>query len=141
MNSTESSQTPNAFKLVEYVCQFCAKAGAVKFDPVGFLMCRPEHWTPLAACDKCADYEEARRRIEDEIFKVVRASTLCRKNPDAQEKCRLAVVGLTKRFAALVCTYHNKTDVWEPDFPNAMLDKPEKVSSYLKDYRRCITKI
>lgn len=119
-----------------YSCRICATKRVAEYDddcPIGNL----DAWRKLLVCDRCHDYCIARIRIERSIaaacFMLVRA-----KINDKAEKMAVdikpLVERLTKKLATVCCDYYRLTNVWDPEFVDQLIARPEKVGVILGVY-------
>ena len=128
-----------------YVCKFCRRPGIVeapKESIPALTMMDMEKWLPILACDRCADYHSARITLRDRITKV--AVTLIRARQSREETSELmlfvrkAFGDLTQQFAGLVCRYHKRHEVWEPEFIQLLVEKPDRTHEILRNFERQI---
>ncbi|MBM2845749.1 MAG: hypothetical protein HW407_1061 [Bacteroidetes bacterium] len=101
-------------------------------------MFKMEHWLPLLSCDRCADYHEEKNRLRERIGKAAYATQRLRFmgawNEGSEKVAREKLAGLTQAFAELVCRHYRKVTVWEPEFVDMLIGKPEEVNRILDRY-------
>ena len=128
---------------VAYKCKFCGRNGETSYSSD----CPPlrlERWLPLLACNRCADFHRSRNRLVDDVWAHCYSLSLAIES-HAHDREMLAEVRTlarerlnrkTKAFAALVCAFHHKAVIWEPDFTQMLLDAPRKCHQILSHYER-----
>jgi hypothetical protein len=96
----------------------------------------------FATCNRCADYFVTRNRLRDAIARVCGVLTLVRGAGHEQEKesrmvCKISdkLEQLTKDYAQAVSTYYRTQTLWDIEFVNMLMDRPEMVNSVLDHYR------
>lgn len=117
-------------KTLDYQCKFCGKPGVAKL-PDGAIV-DAEKWKTLIACDPCAKYNEERneviRRIRWIIGKTIQMGVT--------EELRAAMVRLTKKLSHLSAQFHQRPDIWEPQFAEMLLLNPDKTGTLLEHFER-----
>jgi len=128
-----------------YKCKICGRPGVARYDdscPINSL----QAWVSMLAHDRCHDYAIARRRVERSISAV--CDTILRTRvhdnfPDdvtverakhTVESARPILSFLTHRYADICCAYHHLQTIWEPDFPQQLLDHPDKSKLIMTTY-------
>lgn len=131
---------------IEYVCKFCGRPGVAclpddidssslegeSFFSVGF-------WKRILCCNRCADYMESKRALTTRIIKVAMLYYANKRNtstPEKETKVRESLTFLTKQFASLVSKHFDKLNVWDNEFVNMLMDRPEKAASICASYIR-----
>lgn len=139
---------------VAYKCKMCGHEGVVipetleqgkdmdaAFEVFPDLV---KKWSKMLTCNRCADYLSDRR---DSLRKIRRAcelliaSRMTKKGPKLMEmetKIRDGFTSLTKRFATITCYYFHKTNVWDVEFVNMLMDKPKDGMIIASHYTRLI---
>lgn len=139
---------------VAYKCKMCGREGVVipetldqgkdmdsAFEVFPDLV---NKWSKMLTCNRCADYLSDRR---DSLRKIRRAcellvaSRMIKKGPKLMEmetRIRDGLTALTKRFAAITCHYFNKSNVWDVEFVNMLMDKPKEAMNVASHYTRLI---
>ncbi len=127
----------------EAKCKFCQKPLRLEIDE-RCPRADAEFWITLAACNRCADYQNAVARLAESMASICRALLISRAGntpkPEVQERYRTLLVDKTKHYAKAVCDHFHKMTVWEPDFAQMIFDKPQQLDIVLSGYRRGIPK-
>lgn len=117
-------------KTLEYQCKFCGKPGRAKLPDDAIV--DAEKWKTLMACNPCAKYNEERneiiRRIRWVIGKTIQLGQT--------EELRAAMVRLTKKLSRLTAEFHQRPDIWEPQFADMLLCNPAQTDSILGHFER-----
>jgi len=128
---------------IAYECKFCQKPGVVTIDDPEAMFQVPK-WKHLISCNRCADYSERKRlffeRIETAtaILNQFRMTLAPEKINSAESKIREKLTAITKQLSALVCDYYRKTNVWDVEFVNLLMERPEKTWAICNQYVRNI---
>ncbi len=131
---------------IAYECKFCQKPGVVTIDDPEAMFQVPK-WKHLLSCNRCADYMERKRGFFERIraatatLQQFRLTMTSEKLMPAEAKIREKLTAITKGLASLVCDYYRKTNVWEAEFVNLLMDKPERVIEISNRYVRDIKTI
>lgn len=120
--------------------------------------CSPIHlekWLPLAACNRCADFERAIYKLTDRVTSACYAwrmivqeqqrrqlpeETEQPKEDDRIQKLRSAMIAkltsLTKVYMTAVNRYRRRTNVWSPEIVEALMERPELARGALGALKR-----
>lgn len=134
---------------IEFDCKFCGSHRVLDtFVPDDCPPLALEKWKQMLVCNRCADYERARRDTEDLVAKQAASLTAIRmcnlkeeRLKELEERCRRNLVLLTKKFANLVCGRNRCTLIWEPEIVEQILDDPKECRSVLSHYIRNLSKM
>ncbi len=131
---------------IAYECKFCNKPGLVTVsDPEA--MFQVPKWKPMLACNRCADYMERKRALIERIgtatttlsqFRMTRAGE---KLNAAEAKLREKLGDITKQLSSVVCDYNYKSNVWDIEFVNLLMEHPMKFWGICNQYVRNIKTI
>jgi len=125
---------------IEYTCKFCRVQRWVELDNDSDIFAI-ERWKPMLCCDRCADFMQEKRKLTDRINRVADALELIRQGfgkQASESAIRSKFEFYTKKFAALVCDYFRKTTVWDEEFVNMLMEKPEESHKICAHYVRGI---
>lgn len=118
-------------------CKFCGKNLVVIVDDTYAELGDPFKLLRFAACNRCADIRERKRKLEESIRKVcigVQRSS----SKDLKAEMSFAMTQLeplTRKYAVLVADWHNKSGyMWEESFPSLLIEKPDRVNDILAQY-------
>jgi len=91
----------------------------------------------LAACDRCADYQNAKYPIEQRIKKIC-MNLLGGLIPKVEhEKTREVLTALCQRYMGIVARYKNTpVPIWDAEITDSMMRTPGNFSLILCDVRR-----
>lgn len=132
---------------VAYKCKFCGREGIAVADDEGASMFVLEKWTPALCCDRCADFMVTKRNQQAKIERACVFLGQSRQTLDGSKlreieaAVREKLVEMTKRFSAIVCDHYRKTNVWENDFVEMLMDHPDKLYQICAQYVRGIRTI
>lgn len=133
--------------MVDYKCKFCGKPGQVDPGPDRFGIFDMKKWIPMLCCDRCGEFMETKRGIEDKIKRVCLHLWAFRKQEKDKEKISKSEVEsesiltrLTKQYASVVCDHYKREHVWDAEFVNTLMDNPTQSASVLATYRHGIAK-
>ena len=125
-------------RAIEYLCKFCGAKGALEIDTEVEWFFKLEKWLPLAACNRCADFSETLKMLEDAI-KGIAHSVASLPNNDGKknvpEGLRKSLVTTTRAYAMRVCNFYRRPIMWEPEFVQTIIEKPNMVVRFLSAYR------
>jgi hypothetical protein len=125
---------------IEYQCKLCGRKGAVEVDD-GVELFTIAEWKPILCCNRCADFLESKRNLEDKIKKVAIVLNLVRRGfggKYSESAIREKFDFHARKFAALVCHHFHKSMVWDDEFVNLLMDKPENSHRICAHYLRGI---
>ena len=127
------------FKDMPYTCRFCGSARVAQYDD-GCPTLNLDKWKQLVACDRCCAYHIERRRLAHRIGLVCSTIEIAKGgrkfNGQLESDTREKLQWITKDIAKLVCDYHNLQTVWEPDFIQQLVDRPDMCDAIIKSYYR-----
>ncbi len=130
---------------IDYTCKFCRRTGIAQLaDDLPADWIQLDKWKAMLCCNRCADYMEAKRKCLWAIRKAAILLAQMRVTATGQELLKIEaavrerLVGLTKRFAAVVCDYLLVETVWEEEFVNMLMDKPDRCEDIASHYVRGI---
>jgi hypothetical protein len=132
---------------IDYTCKFCHKPGWLDFDSEQGIEFQIESWKKMLCCNRCADFMVEKRRIFDSVAKVCRIVEVTRCTfktsviTETESKAMEKLTRITKKFAAIVCDYCRKSNVWDTELPQMILDYPARSGQILNDYIRHIKTI
>lgn len=127
-------------------CKFCRRPLAVQYDAA----CAPrlEHWIPLIACNRCADFNSGRLSFIESVWRTCYSLKVFLDSTDdpalrneATGQARKKLNEKSRGFAKHVCDYFRLTLVWEPELTQMLLDKPLKAKHILAIYESNISKL
>lgn len=127
---------------IAYECKFCNRPGIVIMEESPGIQFQIEKWKPILCCNRCGDFMVAKRKITDLIQRNAACLNVCRitlqgeKLLKAESMCREAFTKLTKQFATVVCDYFRKTNVWDQEFVNMLMDKPDRFWHLCNQYMK-----
>lgn len=130
---------------IPYKCKFCAYEGIVTIaDDYPKDIINIEAWIPKLCCNRCGQFMEKKRKVLDSIRRActqllaVRVTMDEEKARGTETKLRMILEVLTKKFCSLVCDYYHKTNVWDADFANLLMEKPDHWYNVTAHYLRGI---
>ncbi len=128
-----------------YNCKFCGVTGTVESGDTTNIKIHIDKWLPMIACDRCATFHESRLKMTDRIVRVCVAlkqarQTRHRELTEIENRTRGKLVELTKRFAGLACDYWRKQNIWDCEFSNCLMDKPDNAYSILSFYLKGVSR-
>ena len=125
-----------------YACKFCSKPGMVKAYTEGFAMIKPEIWIPNIACNRCAGFKTALRKLENSVANACQILNTCRASLEGEKKngvetrIRTRIDDFTKRICNITCEHYRVTNVWSEDFTQMILDAPVHCRTAIQVLRR-----
>lgn len=131
---------------VPYKCKVCGHPGLASCDQDA-LDVDPDiitRWTKLLTCNWCSDFIILRRKLVEGVKKVceslisIRYTTKGARLVEDESKVREALTTKTQRLAAVLCEHRHKATVWEPEFVNLLMDKPDEVLNIVNQYARML---
>ncbi len=131
---------------IAYECKFCQKGGVITIDDPDAMFQIPK-WKHLLACNRCADYSAKKRIVIERIgtaasfLQLARATMTASNSHAAEAKLREKLVSLTKSLSTLVCDYYHKTNVWDVEMVNMVMDRPDMCFNICNRYARNIKTI
>ncbi len=131
--------------ILKHKCKFCAIPLDLELDDDGAESFNLEFLKSLAACNRCADFREKKRILQDRLLDRALEWNRHRLkqvplNSTDLEKVRSSIVNATKKYAGLVCDFNRVQSLWNEDFAQQIFDQPHKTFSILTVYERGITK-
>jgi hypothetical protein len=132
------------FEKLPFVCPTCRTSHVAEYDPAGVKDLG--RWKPLLRCNRCADYLDAKNRLNCKLASLCRSLAVTReahhgKLPtEIESEARLKLERLTGEFARLVCDHARLETLWDQDFVEQLLEHPGRcnavVQAYLDGIRR-----
>jgi len=123
---------------IPYTCRFCGVSHIAEYDDEcpGLHV---EKWMKIICCNKCADFKTERKELTDGIAAACRVIQIHNYKgsglpPNVESELRLKLEKLTKRYASIMCEHLHLTNVWDADFVQQFMDKPDKWGVILKFY-------
>lgn len=120
-----------------YNCKECGRPGVVDYEPE--FIGEAEVWKARLVCNRCGDFLMLLSKLRERAGKISRFAN--RLNSSEAEKCRLKMVDCTKEIARAVCAHWRVQTVWEPDFVDQLMERPEKTDIIIKVYAQHIKKL
>ena len=130
---------------IEFICKFCKHHGVAQYDercPALNL----EAWAKSLCCNRCGDYHARRLVLEAAIKKaverlVVTRQTCSDRKGEIIQAIRQVFTELTKSYARLVCEFSCLQFVWEQEFVDLLMEKPDRWYFIIANYRKQISAI
>jgi len=126
--------------VVTYKCKFCQKTGAIEVDDHPGIRFQVEKWQPALCCNRCGYYREARNGIRDRVQGVVehliQMKSLKALTQELETGIRAKLTDHTKNYARLINEHYRKVNVWDREFINILMDRPEMWPRILNDYEK-----
>jgi hypothetical protein len=132
---------------VPYTCKMCGRDGfSAASTACGEVWFNKLY--PLIVCNPCADWRAGMTRLRDAVKNAVVDLLRARQyaaiaKESEKQKASLAdmegvargrFVTLTKQIAQLHCNYRRIVTVWEPDFAEQLMRRPEKYHEAINFY-------
>lgn len=119
-----------------YKCHHCGREGIAKASDDG-----DREWNAtlakLLVCDWCADYLHGKRGYGCAIANVcaqVRGRQLTKPDQEVEEEARIKLRKLTWEYAQIICRYRRVENVWEQDFVEQLVERPDMCWVILRAY-------
>lgn len=132
--------------LLNYTCKFCGSPGTAEYADD----CPPlklDIWKSWLCCNRCADFEEHRRAIGRKITRVCTVAISVRRWMDgldlkAKERDLLKhLTPLTRDYSRLLAEFYRKPELWDDQFPEWLMEKPEQSWKILGTFRANFVKM
>ncbi len=129
---------------IQHKCKFCSCP--ITLDIVDESMFKLEYWKSLAACNRCADFREVRRRLVETLIacsiELSRYAEFLKTTNGEKKRERLwsLIVAVTKKYASLVCAFYSVPSEWHESFAQEIMDKPSKTVMILSVYERSVAR-
>jgi len=106
-------------------CKFCKKPVTLSIDDDHAVLADPFGLLRLAACDRCSDYESARRQVVRNVKRICELLIQRAVAKDDIEKARESLETLVKKYMRLYAEYNNLALAdYEPQLVDALMGKP-----------------
>lgn len=120
-----------------YKCKMCGREGLAHASDDG-----DPGWNATLAkmlvCNRCADYRQGRRKWGEAIASVcaqIRGAQLTKGlSNEAEDEARKQLKDFSQSYAHVACKYHHCQDIWEEEFVNLLVDKPDLCWRILREY-------
>ena len=126
--------------VVTYNCKFCRRPGAIEMEDEPNIQIQIAKWQPILCCNRCAGYREVRYGIRDRIQGVVeymiQMKSLRALTQELETGIRSKLASHTKGYATVVNQHYRKVNVWEKDFVDILMERPDMWARILNDYER-----
>jgi hypothetical protein len=122
-----------------YTCRFCGTPHVASYDDECPGMDLDKFMQLLLCCNKCANYRRQRLSIMEGIATACRTAQVAtaygrRMTSEVESRVREKLEVLTKRYASIQCEHLGLTNVWDADFPQQLIDAPDKWGTILRLY-------
>lgn len=131
---------------LDYHCKICGKPGVAYYDPA-----RPvnnlEAWQSALCCNRCHTFRNHYQKAKNSVEKLCVGLIHSRNISDAslknevENRIRQAMMAITRRLAALCSDYYCVVNIWEQEFVNLLMAKPEGCNKAVNAYRIGVEKI
>jgi hypothetical protein len=115
-------------------CKFCGSGVSLEIDDDALKLFRLDFWLKLAACNRCADFEERKHRLldkaESQAIKFARLKTA--KQP--ADKIEAVLSDLKKTISVWLFNagrYYNQSTSEPPFLVEGIAEQPDKVRTIL----------
>jgi len=106
-------------------CKFCKKPVTVSIDDDYAALADPFHLLRLCSCNRCFDYESARRQVGRNVKRFCEMLIQRSVARDDMEKTRESLEILIKKYMRLYAEYNNLALAdYEPQLVDALMAKP-----------------
>lgn len=128
---------------IAYECKYCSRPGVITIDDPDAMFQIPK-WKHLLCCNCCGDYMERKRFAIERIgsaaalLQITRATMSASSSQATEGKIREKLVSLTKFLATTVCDYYKKTNIWDVELVNMIMDRPDMCFNICHRYTRNI---
>ena len=123
---------------LDYQCKLCGHKSTVEVDDDLELFTIAQ-WKTILCCNRCADFLGEKRAVVEKINRVAGLLELKRKGfaaKVAESAIREKFDFHARKFAALVCHHFHKSMVWDEEFVNLLMEKPENSHRICAHYLR-----
>jgi hypothetical protein len=135
---------------IDYHCKICGKPGVAYYNPE----CPIKDlnlWRDQICCDRCYTFRDAFSRCREAAGKLCYLLTVFRAKSntadgkkalsDVEPVIRQKLTPITQKIARICCNYHKVTNVWDVDFVNQLMEKPNASNRTIDAYSSGIRKI
>lgn len=130
-------------KFVPYTCRICKREHGVQVDED----C-PQAWIdtliPLLTCNRCHDHKVQTSDLTEKIGRAVSLFVQSKGRSDAKEvhaKIHDALCNLTRQYSQVLASFYLSTAmIWDVEFVNIILEKPEQWFNALRNYSAFVKK-
>ena len=121
---------------LDYKCKFCQKPGSVNCgdDPVEHEAA--QRWYPMLCCDRCGKFRVSMRKERDAVRHLAVNLSACPKAKlkEVEADCRPKLELILKRVTTLVGDYYRVQNIWDKDFVEQIIEKPESAGIIIALY-------
>lgn len=130
-------------KKINCRCKFCSKEIEMNVDVRGFdnPLLDLKRWLNHIACNRCASYYEAKNRLTDAIGTACNLLINSRRDAKVLTVIETKLTTITKNLCKLICDFKLIQFVWDAEFVNMLMDKPEQFSKVINLYTSGLNKI
>lgn len=123
----------------DYVCRFCAKPGSVVYGDTPVELEAANRWFKFPCCDRCGNFRMAIRELKKKIQHVAIQIINAPRRGSPEHSKLMASAGeyvsqLTKKITTLVCDFYRVQNIWDRDFADQIMEKPDKSDVIIKVY-------
>lgn len=121
---------------VQTKCKFCRREIEMEVDQKGYEnpMINAALWLKNIACNRCADYYNAKRKLTDGIGKICQVVQNSSGNDKVTAAAREKLTQRTKELSKLICDFKLIQFTWDSEFVNFLMAKPDKFSTLINTY-------
>lgn len=120
----------------ETTCKFCRKPVFIEIDDEYAKLGDPMNLIRLAACNRCADLRDEKRKLEDKI-NVLCTWLLQLSEPGrikARDKALASFTRVTEKYASLVASWLNGQKYFDSSFPESLFNRPDDWPNIISAY-------
>jgi|SRR6266446_582671 len=121
--------------LVKHRCKFCGTAVELELDEDGLKMFTIETWKDMAACNRCADFLEARRGMYRTIKTLHRQWTLTKKKETKQVAAN-SLEKMLQQWLAKMNVFFRTGIAWDATVMDLLLDEKCNIQTVLLQCER-----
>ena len=98
-----------------------------------------EKMSKMLCCDRCAGHNVSRNDTRHRIANACREVEIARMSgrglsPQVSAAIREKLERYTKTYTTLLCDHYRLANVWDSDFPEQLMDRPDKWGVILQLY-------
>jgi|SRR5208282_1927040 len=112
-------------------CKFCKKAVLLAIDPSYDALADPQKLIPLAACNRCADLREEKRRLTERIARICGEVQSKPKDETFRGKSLLTLSTLVPKYCSMVARWTGVKFQHDESIAEAMAHNPKEVYDIL----------
>lgn len=124
--------------IVKYTCKFCGKPESVEIEDNDATMFCVQEWAKILCCNRCGDFQVAKRRISDAVkascvFLIQCRTTIANEKRLAEVEAvvRSKLSPLARKYSEIAQRHWKKKQAFDESMTDELIAQPGKCQAVL----------